>query len=183
MLDRNINKGYFFHYHDGLMTWHQLKDEEEKQLPVDNGGSEMLCSPSSRDFRYGPLRYASLFFIPICFSLFDICDACCCCYLHLPHQIIYFVCLVLIPDCRPRVCGSVYKFSYSFISTVSIVMAIGNIFLFANMCRYFLFNQKTYMRNQTLYQILVFKPKRWMQVCVFLGGNCFCLAPSGFQFP
>ena len=132
-----------------------------------------MCSPRSRDFQHGPLRYANLFFIPICLSLFDVCDACCCCYLHLPHKIIYFLCPILILDCRPRVCVSVYKFSYSFISTAPIVMDIGNIFLFANMCQYFLLNQKPYMRNQTLYHILVFKPKQWMEVCVFL-----CLNPS-----
>ena len=60
--------------HQGFTTWHRLKDEEEKQLPADNGGSKILCSPRSRDFRHGPLRYASLFFIPICLSLFYVCD-------------------------------------------------------------------------------------------------------------
>ena len=27
-----------WHCHQGFTTWHQLKDEEAKQLPVDNGG-------------------------------------------------------------------------------------------------------------------------------------------------
>ena len=120
MPDRNNNKGYICCCHQGFMTWHLLKDEEEKHLPIDNGGSyflqthggsKILCSPRSRDFQHRPLRYASLFFIPICLSLFDVCDACYCCYLHLPHQIIYFLCPILIPDCHPRVCVNAYRFS------------------------------------------------------------------------
>ena len=108
-----------------------------KHLPTDNGGSEIFCSPRSSDFRHGLLRYANLFFIPICFPLFDVC---CCCYLYFPHQIIYFVCPVLIPDCHPRVCVNVYRFSYGFISTVSIPIDIGNLFRLPNMCQYFLLN-------------------------------------------
>ena len=57
------------------------------------------------------------------FSLFYVCDVCCCCYLHLPHQIIYFLC----PDvlgCHPRVCVNVYRFSWGFISITQITMAI-----------------------------------------------------------
>ena len=57
----NNNKGYVCCYHQGFTTWHQLL------LLANNGGSEILCSPRSRDFWHGPLRYASLFFIPICF--------------------------------------------------------------------------------------------------------------------
>ena len=57
-----------FHCHQGFTTWHWLKYEEEKQLPANNGGSEILCSPRSRDFRHGSLRYANLFFIPICLT-------------------------------------------------------------------------------------------------------------------
>ena len=34
-----------FHFHQGFMTWHRLKDEKPKQLPADDGGSEILCSP------------------------------------------------------------------------------------------------------------------------------------------
>ena len=64
------------HCHQGFTTWHWLKDEEEKKLLVDNGGSKILCSPRLRDFWHGPLRYASLFFIPICFPLFDVCMRC-----------------------------------------------------------------------------------------------------------
>ena len=94
----------------------------------------------SRDFRYGLLSYAGLFFIPICLPLFDVCDVWCCCYFHLPHQIIYFFCHILIPDCHPRVCVNVYRFSYSFISTMSISIDIGNLFRFPNMCQYFLLN-------------------------------------------
>ena len=109
-------------------------------LPADNGGSEILCSPRSRDFRHGPLRYASLFFIPICFPLFDVCDVYCYCYLHFPHQNIYLLCPILIPDCCPRVCMNVYRFSYGFISIVSIAMDIDNLFRLPNMCRYFLLN-------------------------------------------
>ena len=88
-------------------------------------------------FSAWPARYTNLFFIPICLPLFDVCNVCCCCYLHFPHQIIYFFFPILIPDCHPRVCVSVYKFSYSFISTMTIVMAI---FQFVNMCRYFILN-------------------------------------------
>ena len=76
------------------------------------------------DFRHGPLRYACLFFIPICFP----CDVCCCYYLHLPHQIIYLLCPVLKPDCRPRVCVNVYRFSQGFISIAPIAMAIDILF-------------------------------------------------------
>ena len=101
---------------------------------------QILCSPRSRDFRHGPLRYTILFFIPICLPLFDVCNACCCCYLHFPHKIIYFLCPVLILDCRRRVCVYVYIFSYGFISIVSIAMDIGNLFQFPNMCQYFLLN-------------------------------------------
>ena len=78
----------------------------------------ILCSPRSRDFRHGPLRYVDLFFIPICFPLFDVWHVCCCCYFHLPHQIIYLLCPILIPNCRPRVFVNVYRFSY--ISTAHI---------------------------------------------------------------
>ena len=39
MPERNNNKGYVCCFHQGFMTWHWLKDEEEKQLLVDNGGS------------------------------------------------------------------------------------------------------------------------------------------------
>ena len=39
MPDINNNKGYVRCCHQGFMTWHRLKDEEAKQLPVDNGGS------------------------------------------------------------------------------------------------------------------------------------------------
>ena len=39
---RNNNKGYVCCCHPGFTTWHRLKDEEEKQLPVDNGGSCFL---------------------------------------------------------------------------------------------------------------------------------------------
>ena len=127
MLDRNNIKGYVFHYHEGFMTWYQLKDEEAKQLLADNGGSEILSSPRSRNFRHEPLRCASLFFIPICL----LCDVCCFCYLHLPHQIIYFVCPILIPDyCRPRVCVNVYRFSQGLVSIAPIAMAIGIFFYF-----------------------------------------------------
>ena len=101
---------------------------------------QILCSPRSRDFWHSPLRYASLLFIPICFPLFDVCDVCFWSYLHFPHQIIYFLCPVLIPDCRPRVCVNVYIFSYGFISTAPIAMATENIFWLPNMCRYFLLN-------------------------------------------
>ena len=121
--------------HQGFMTWHRLKDEEAKQLHADNGGLKIFCLPRSRDFWHGSLRYAGLFFIPICFPLFNLCDVCCCCYLHFPHQILYFLCPILIPDCHPRVCVNVYGFSYGFISTVSIEIDIGNLFRFANMCR------------------------------------------------
>ena len=78
--------------HHGFTTWHWIKDEEAKQLPTDNGGSEILCSPRLRDFWHGSLRYAGLFFIPICFPLFDVCDVCCFCYLHFPHQNICCCC-------------------------------------------------------------------------------------------
>ena len=101
MPNKNNNKGYIFHCHEGFMTWYQRKDEEAKQLLVDNGGSEILFSPRSRDFQHGPLRYARIFFIPICLP----CHVCCCWDLHLPHKIIYFLCPVLIPDYyHPRVC-------------------------------------------------------------------------------
>ena len=94
--------------HQGFTSWHRLKDEEEKQLPADNGGLEILCSPRSRDFRHGSLRYVGLFLIPICLPLFDVCDVCCCCYLHLPHQIvdvivtsecIHLYILCIVPRC------------------------------------------------------------------------------------
>ena len=39
---RNNNKGYVCCCHPGFTTWHRLKNEEEKQLPVDNGGSCFL---------------------------------------------------------------------------------------------------------------------------------------------
>ena len=42
MPDRNNNKGYIYRFHQGFTTWHRLKDEEKKQLPVDNGGSRCL---------------------------------------------------------------------------------------------------------------------------------------------
>ena len=44
------------HCYQGFTTWHQLKDEEAKQLPAYNRGSEILCSPRSRDFQHGSLR-------------------------------------------------------------------------------------------------------------------------------
>ena len=56
-----------FHFHQGFMTWHCLKYEEAKQLPGDNGGSKILCSPRSRDFRHGSLRYAVYFSSPFVF--------------------------------------------------------------------------------------------------------------------
>ena len=49
------------------MTWHQLKDEEVKQLPTDNGDSDILCSPRSRDLWHGSLRYAVYFSSPFVF--------------------------------------------------------------------------------------------------------------------
>ena len=67
----------------GFYDMAPAKRQGGKQLPADNGGSEILCSPRSRDFWHGSLRYASLFLVPICFHLFDVCDVCCCCYLHL----------------------------------------------------------------------------------------------------
>ena len=42
MPDMNNIKGYIFCCHQGFTTWHLLKDEEEKHLPVDNGGSYFL---------------------------------------------------------------------------------------------------------------------------------------------
>ena len=42
MPDRNNNKGYVCCCHQGFTTWNLLKDEEEKQLHVDNGGSCFL---------------------------------------------------------------------------------------------------------------------------------------------
>ena len=36
MPDRNNNKGYVCCFHQGFTTWHLLKDEEAKHLPVDN---------------------------------------------------------------------------------------------------------------------------------------------------
>ena len=124
---RNNNKGYICCCHTGFTTWNQLKDEEERQLPIENGGScflqttealasyrqwrlKILCSPRSRNFWHGSLRYTNLFFIPIFFPLFDVCDVCFFCYFHFPHQIIYFFCHILIPDCHPRVCVNVYRF-------------------------------------------------------------------------
>ena len=110
MLDMNNNKGYICRCHLGFTTWHRLKDEEAKQLPSNNGGSKILCLPRSRDFCHGLLRYAGLFLIPMCFPLFDVCNVCCFCYLHFPHQIIKLLCPLLIPDCHPRVSVNVYRF-------------------------------------------------------------------------
>ena len=111
----------------------------EKKLPADNGGLKILCSPRSRDFRHISLRYASLFFIPF-FPLIW----CMWCMLLLlfafPHQIIYFLCPVLIPNFHPRVCVNVYRFSYGFISTMSIATDIGNLFRLPKMYWYFLLN-------------------------------------------
>ena len=85
----------------------------------------VLSQPQrSRDFQHGSLRYASLFFIPICFPLFDVC----CCYLHLLRQIIYFFFPILIPDYHPRVCVNVYRFSQGFIFIALIAMAMGIFF-------------------------------------------------------
>ena len=50
MPEKNNNKGYICGFHQGFTTWNRLKEEEEKQLPTDNGGLKILCSPRSRDF-------------------------------------------------------------------------------------------------------------------------------------
>ena len=42
MLVRNNMKGYVCCCHQGFMTWDLLKDEEAKQLPIENGGSCFL---------------------------------------------------------------------------------------------------------------------------------------------
>ena len=55
------------HFHHGFTTLHRLKDEEAKQLPADNGSSKILCSPRSRDFWHGFLRYAVYFSSPFVF--------------------------------------------------------------------------------------------------------------------
>ena len=47
---RNNNKGYLFYFHQGFMTWHLLKDEEEKKLLVDNGGSSFLQTMEDRRY-------------------------------------------------------------------------------------------------------------------------------------
>ena len=138
MPNKNNNKGYIFDFHEGFMTWYQLKDENAKQLLVDNGGSEILFSPRSRDFRHGPLRYARIFFIAICSP----CDVCCCWYLHLPHKIIYFLCPILIPNyCRPRFCVNFIDFT-GFHFHCTDCNGYQNLFRLTNMCWYFLLNPR-----------------------------------------
>ena len=149
-----------------------------------------------------------LFFIPICFPLFDVCDVCFCCYLHLPHKIMYFLCPILIPNCRPRVCVNVYIFSYGFISTTSIAMDIDNIFRLPNMCQYFLLNPiipkpcccmgiiwnhareiKPYIRYQCLNPsdgckfvfFVCLNPSDGCKFLFFKVEIAFCLAPRGLE--
>ena len=90
---------------------------------------QILCSPKSQDFRHGPLRYASLFFIPFVFPYLMyamyVVDIIFICYIKL-----YTSCApVLIPNyCRLRVCVNVYRFSEGFISIAPIAMAMGIFF-------------------------------------------------------